>query len=80
MAHCNTIFSQILKLVPGHEFETLANQHHSDSSFRTASRWSQFVTLAMAQLLGRNILRDIVMMLDATQDHEQELTAERLFA
>ena len=24
MAHCNTILSQILKLVPRHEFETLA--------------------------------------------------------
>ena len=60
MAHCNTIFSQILKLVPRHEFETLANQHHSGRSFRTASRWSQFVTMAMAQLAGRNSLRDIV--------------------
>ncbi|MDP1558707.1 MAG: DUF4372 domain-containing protein, partial [Nitrosomonas sp.] len=29
MAHCNTIFSQILKLIPRHEFETLANEHHS---------------------------------------------------
>ncbi len=47
MAHCNTIFAQILKLVPRHEFETLAKQHHSGRSFRTASRWSQFVTLAM---------------------------------
>ena len=60
MAHCNTIFSQILKLVPRHEFETLANQHHRGRSFRTASRWSQFVTLVMAQLSGRNSLRDIV--------------------
>ena len=60
MAHCNTIFSQILRLVPRHEFETLARQHHSGRSFRTASRWSQFVTLAMAQLAGRISLRDIV--------------------
>ena len=60
MSHCNTIFSQILKLVPRHEFETLAKQHHSGRSFRTASRWSQFVTLAMAQLAGRISLRDIV--------------------
>ena len=60
MAHCNTIFSQILRLVPRHEFETLANQHHVGRSFRTASRWSQFVTLTMAQLSGRNSLRDIV--------------------
>ena len=60
MAHCNTILSQILKLVPRHEFETLANRHHSGRSFRTASRWSQFVTMTMAQLSGRNSLRDIV--------------------
>ena len=60
MAHCNTILSQILKLVPRHEFEALANRHHCGRSFRTASRWSQFVTMAMAQLSGRNSLRDIV--------------------
>ena len=60
MGHCNTIFSQILKLVPRHEFERLAKQHHSGRSFRTASRWSQFVMLTMAQLSGRLSLRDIV--------------------
>ncbi len=48
MAHCNMIFSQILKLIPRHEFETLANEHHSGRVFRTSSRWSQFVTLGMA--------------------------------
>ena len=60
MAHCNTILSQVLKFVPRHEFEELANRHHCGRSFRTASRWSQFVTMAMAQLSGRNSLRDIV--------------------
>ncbi len=65
MSHCNTIFSQILKLVPRHEFETLAKQHHSGRSFRTASRWSQFVTLTLAQLAGRSSLRDIVENISA---------------
>ncbi len=60
MSHHNTVFSQLLKLVSRHEFETLAKQHHSGRSFRTASRWSQFVTMAMAQLAGRNSLRDSV--------------------
>ena len=60
MSHHNTVFSQLLKLLPRHEFETLAKQHHIGRSFRTASRWSQFVTMAMAQLSGRNSLRDIV--------------------
>ena len=65
MSHHNTVFSQLLKLIPRHEFETLAKQHHTGRSFRTASRWSQFVTLAMAQLSGRNSLRDIVENMSA---------------
>ena len=60
MAHNNTVFSQLLKMISRHEFEALAKQHHSGRSFRTASRWSQFVVMMMAQLSGRNSLRDIV--------------------
>lgn len=60
MAHCNTILSQILKLVPRHEFEALAKQHHSGRALRKASCWSQFVSLTMAQFSWRNSLRDIV--------------------
>lgn len=59
MAYCNTILSQILRFVSRHEFESLANRHHSGRAFRTATRWSQFVTMAMAQLSGRISLRDI---------------------
>jgi len=59
------VFSQLLKLLPRHEFETLAKQHHCGRSFRTASRWAQFVTMAMAQLSGRNSLRDIVENMSA---------------
>jgi hypothetical protein len=60
MAYCNTILSQILKFVPRHEFESLANRHHSGRAFRTANRWSRFVIMVMAQLSGRISLRDIV--------------------
>lgn len=60
MAHCNTVFAQFLKLVPRHEFEKLTKQHHSGRSFRSASRWSQFTSLVMAQLTGRSSLRDII--------------------
>lgn len=60
MSHHNTVIAQMLKLIPRHEFDTLANQHHTGRSFRKASRWSQFVTMMVAQLSGRNSLRDIV--------------------
>jgi hypothetical protein len=78
MAHCNTILSQILKLVPRHEFETLAKHHHSGRAFRKASRWSQFVSLTMAQLSGRNSLRDIVDNMSAQMHRLYHLGSEKL--
>lgn len=65
MAHHNTVFSQLLKLVPRHEFETLANQHHEGRRLRKMTRWSQFVAMALAQLSGRSSLRDVVSNLTA---------------
>jgi putative transposase len=78
MTHCNTILSQILKLVPRHEFETLAKHHHSGRAFRKASRWSQFVSLTMAQLSGRNSLRDIVDNMSAQMHRLYHLGSEKL--
>jgi putative transposase len=78
MAHCNTILSQILKLVPRHEFEALAKYHHSGRAFRKASRWSQFVSLTMAQLSGRNSLRDIVDNMSAQMHRLYHLGSARL--
>ncbi len=68
MSHNSTIFGQILKMIPRHEFEVLANQHHSGRRFRKASRWSQFVAMTMAQLSGRSSLRDIISNL-SVQTH-----------
>ena len=78
MAHYNTVLSQLLKLIPRHEFETLAKQHHSGRSFRKASRWSQFVTMAMGQLSGRNSLRDIVENISAQAHRLYHLGSARL--
>jgi hypothetical protein len=65
MAHYNIVLSQLLKLIPRHEFDILAKQHPSGRSFRSASRWSQFVTIAMGQLSRRYSLRDIVENISA---------------
>ncbi len=78
MSHYNTVLSQLLKLIPRHEFETLANQHHSGRSFRTASRWSQFVTMTMGQLSGRNSLRDIVDNISAQSHRLYHLGSTKL--
>jgi len=78
MAHCNTILSQILKLVPRHDFERLAKLHHSGRTFRTASRWSQFVTMAIGQLSGRRSLRDLVDNVSAQQQRLYHLGSAKL--
>ncbi len=59
MAHSNTIFAQLLKFVPRHEFETLAKKHHSGRKLRQVTRWSQFVAMTLGQMTGRLSLRDI---------------------
>lgn len=59
MAHNNTIFAQLLKLVSRHEFESLAKAHHEGQKLRKMNRWSQFVALTLGQLSQRISLRDI---------------------
>ncbi len=78
MAHNNTVFSQQLKLISRPEFESLSNQHHTGRPFRTASQWSQFVTMMMAQLSGRNSLRDIVENMSAQSHRLYHLGSTKL--
>jgi hypothetical protein len=63
--HSSSIFAQLLRLVPRHCFERLAEEHHSGAPLRGMSRWKQFVAMAAAQLTGRQSLRDIEAMLTA---------------
>ena len=59
MSHHNTIFSQILKLVPRHEFNNLSEQHDGHRRSDSMSRWTQFIAMATSQLTFRSSLRDI---------------------
>jgi len=68
MSHHNTVFSQILKLVPRHEFSSLAKQHDGKRRSDAMSRWTQFIAMSTAQLAGRSSLRDIESTL-ASQKH-----------
>lgn len=78
MAHHNTVFAQLLKLVPRHQFESLAKTHHVGRRFRKTSRWSQFVALAMGQLSGRHSLRDVVANASAQMFRWYHLGARRV--
>jgi len=73
MAHCNTVLSQLLKLIPRHEIERLANQVDGKRRSDAMSRWSQFVTLLTGHLAGRRSLRDIETMLRTQSQHQYHL-------
>lgn len=59
MAHHNTVLAQLLKLVPRHEFSSLAKQYDGTRRRDAMSRWTQFIALVTTQLTGRSSLRDI---------------------
>ncbi|WP_035659321.1 IS4 family transposase, partial [Bradyrhizobium sp. STM 3809] len=60
MPHQNTVFRDILKLVPWHRFEALVDEHGADARIRRLSTKDQFVALLYGQLSGASSLREIV--------------------
>jgi Domain of unknown function (DUF4372)/Transposase DDE domain len=65
LTHHNTALHQLLKPLSRHEFETEAKKHHIGQKLRSATRWDQFIGMAMSQLSGRQSLRDIQSNLEA---------------
>lgn len=71
MRHHNSLFHQVLQVVPWDQFERLVDHHASDARVRRLTTKSQLIALLYAQLSGAQSLRDI----------EQSLTshAHRLY-
>ena len=59
MGHANTVFTDVLKLVPWNAFEQLVKTHGTDDLVRSFTTKHQFVALLFAQLSGAHSLRDI---------------------
>jgi hypothetical protein len=59
MRHYNTIFSQVLNLIPRHQFETIVKKHNADRYVKYFSCWQQLITLVFAQIRSKDSLRDI---------------------
>ena len=60
MAHYNTLFHQLLQLVPRHYFENIVNRLCGNRYIKSFSCWNQLTTLLYAQVSGKDSLRDIV--------------------
>ncbi len=59
MPHTNTVFRDILKLVPWSEFDKLVKNHGSDDLVRSFTTKRQLLALLYGQLSGASSLRDI---------------------
>jgi hypothetical protein len=76
MAYNNSVLSQLLKLLPRHEFERLANRYDGKRRSDALSRWSQFVALTIGQLGGRRSLRDIESTIHSQGRHRYHLGSQ----
>lgn len=65
MAHCNTIFGQMIELIPRHHLPGLEQEYGTGRAARSFSRWDQFVDRLFMQLTGRVSLRDGIAGLKA---------------
>ncbi|NIP23647.1 MAG: IS4 family transposase [Phycisphaerae bacterium] len=60
MAHCNTVFHQLLKFIPRHRFADLEKEYGTGRKARKFTRWNQFAALMFMQITARASLRDSV--------------------
>ncbi len=76
MPHHNTVFRDILKLVPWHRFEALVDEHEADARVRRLSTKGQFLALLYGQLSGATSLREIVIGLSSHAARRYHLGAQ----
>jgi len=60
MSHVNTIFNELLQLVPRHDFEKAVKRYDGDRYVKSFKCWNQLTVLLYAQAKGHDSLRDIV--------------------
>lgn len=59
MAHCSTVFGQIVQHLPRARFEKLVREGNGDRRVRNFSCWNLFLCQIFAQLSGVDSLRDL---------------------
>lgn len=65
MPHQNTVFRDLLKLLPWHRFERLVEEHDADARVRRLTSKGQLLALLYGQLSGACSLREIVTALSS---------------
>jgi hypothetical protein len=60
-----TIFAQLMDFIPAYQFRCCVDRYRGDYKVSSFSCWDQFLSMAFAQLTGRESLRDIETCLRA---------------
>ena len=60
-----TVFSQLMDFLPSYEFRLCVDRYHGNDKVKSFSWWDQFLSMAFAQLIHRESLRDIESSLRA---------------
>ncbi len=60
-----TVFSQLMDFLPSYEFRLCVDRYHGNDKVKSFSWWDQFLSMAFAQLIHRESLRDIETSLRA---------------
>jgi len=78
MKHINTIFHQLLREVPRHQFEKVINRYEGDRRIRSLPCWTQFCAMLFAQLCSRQSLRDVVSAWDSHSNAHYHIGAQKV--
>ena len=65
--HSNTIMSQLLTLIPRHQFDNAVSQYSGNRYVKKFTTWNQLTTLLYSQAGNKNTLRDIQTALGTQQ-------------
>jgi hypothetical protein len=59
MHTCYTIFGELLKLLPRHQFDRAVQERGGDRYVKSFTTWQQLMTMLYAQIGQKDSLRDI---------------------
>ena len=76
MSKTNTIFNQLLQILPKQEFASFVMQHKGDKYVKYFSCWQQLMTLLYAQTTSKDSLREIEIGLKCQQKSWSHLGIE----
>jgi len=78
MKHINTIFHQLLREVPRHQFEKVIKRYEGDRRVRSLPCWTQFCAMLFAQLCSRQSLRDVISAWDSHSGAHYHIGAKQV--